>query len=65
MLVRSIDELEEHARLRREGPVLQLFERLAPEYRLKWVEPPRSVARAGGSGIGASRPLPRVPANVP
>jgi len=29
------------------------------------VEPPRSVARAGRSGIGASRPLPRVPANVP
>jgi FlaA1/EpsC-like NDP-sugar epimerase len=33
MLVRSIDELEENARLRREDRVLQLLERLVPEYR--------------------------------
>jgi hypothetical protein len=29
------------------------------------VEPPRSVARAATSGIGASSPLPCVPAKVP
>ena len=33
ILVRSIDELEEHARLRREDRVLQLLVRLVPEYR--------------------------------
>jgi FlaA1/EpsC-like NDP-sugar epimerase len=32
MLARSIDELEEHARRRRENRVLQLLERLVPEY---------------------------------
>jgi FlaA1/EpsC-like NDP-sugar epimerase len=33
MLARSVDELEEHARARREERVLQLLERLVPEYR--------------------------------
>jgi FlaA1/EpsC-like NDP-sugar epimerase len=33
MLARSIDELEEHARRRREDRVLRLLERLVPEYR--------------------------------
>ncbi|MGH7060401.1 MAG: polysaccharide biosynthesis protein, partial [Stellaceae bacterium] len=33
MLARSIDELEENARARREERVLQLVERLVPEYR--------------------------------
>ena len=33
MLARSIDELEEHARARREERVLQILERLVPEYR--------------------------------
>jgi FlaA1/EpsC-like NDP-sugar epimerase len=33
MLARSIDELEEHARARHEERVLQLLERLVPEYR--------------------------------
>jgi FlaA1/EpsC-like NDP-sugar epimerase len=33
MLVRSIDELEENARLRREDRVVRLLERLLPEYR--------------------------------
>jgi FlaA1/EpsC-like NDP-sugar epimerase len=33
MLARSIDELEEHARARRDERVLQLLERLVPEYR--------------------------------
>jgi hypothetical protein len=33
MLARSIDELEEHSRARRQERVLQLLERLAPEYR--------------------------------
>jgi FlaA1/EpsC-like NDP-sugar epimerase len=33
MLVRSIDELEENARLRREDRVVRLLERLVPEYR--------------------------------
>jgi hypothetical protein len=33
ILVRSIDELEEHVRLRREDRVLQLLARLVPEYR--------------------------------
>jgi O-antigen biosynthesis protein WbqV len=32
MLARSIDELEEHARRRREDRLLQLLERLVPEY---------------------------------
>ena len=33
MLARSIDELEENARTRREERMLQLLERLVPEYR--------------------------------
>jgi hypothetical protein len=33
MLARSIDELEEHARAGREERLLQLLERLVPEYR--------------------------------
>jgi FlaA1/EpsC-like NDP-sugar epimerase len=33
MLARAIDELEEHARARRSARVLQLLERLVPEYR--------------------------------
>jgi FlaA1/EpsC-like NDP-sugar epimerase len=33
MLVRSIDELEDNARLRREDRVVRLLERLVPEYR--------------------------------
>jgi FlaA1/EpsC-like NDP-sugar epimerase len=41
MLARAIDELEEHARARRDARVLQLLERLVPEYR-------RSAARPGG-----------------
>jgi FlaA1/EpsC-like NDP-sugar epimerase len=42
MLVRSIDEIEEHARARREERLLQLLERLVPEYR-------RSTARPGSA----------------
>ena len=33
MLARSIDELEEHARLRHMERALQLLDRLVPEYR--------------------------------
>jgi hypothetical protein len=33
MLARSIDEIEENARARREERVLQLVARLVPEYR--------------------------------
>jgi hypothetical protein len=33
MLARSIEELEDHARLRREDRVLQLLEQVVPEYR--------------------------------
>ena len=46
MLVRSIDELEEYARLRREDRVLGLFERLVPEYRRSTPGP--SAAAASG-----------------
>jgi FlaA1/EpsC-like NDP-sugar epimerase len=42
MLARSIDELEEHSRARRSERVLQLLERLVPEYR-------RSAAQAGAA----------------
>jgi FlaA1/EpsC-like NDP-sugar epimerase len=42
MLARSIDELEEHARARREERVLQLLDRLVPEYR-------PFTARSGGA----------------
>ena len=46
MLVRSIDELEEYARLRREDRVLGLLERLVPEYRRSAHGP--SAAAASG-----------------
>jgi FlaA1/EpsC-like NDP-sugar epimerase len=46
MLVRSLDELEENARLRREERVLQLLERLVPEYRR--ATPGRRVTAALG-----------------
>ena len=46
MLVRSIDELEEYARLRREDRVLGLLERLVPEYRRSTPRP--SAAAASG-----------------
>ncbi|MBV8334752.1 MAG: polysaccharide biosynthesis protein [Alphaproteobacteria bacterium] len=45
MLARSIDELEEQARLRREDRVLQLLEQVVPEYRRSAPEP-----RAAASG---------------
>jgi O-antigen biosynthesis protein WbqV len=47
MLVRSIDELDEHARLRREDRVLQLLQRLVPEYR-RSTPGPSAVAASGG-----------------
>jgi O-antigen biosynthesis protein WbqV len=47
MLARAIDELEENARARREERVLQLLERLVPEYR-RATPGPRGVAAAGG-----------------
>ena len=46
MLARSIDELEENARARREERVLQLLGRLVPEYR----RPPPRPSRAAVSG---------------
>jgi hypothetical protein len=46
MFVRSINELEEHARLRREDRVLQLLERPVPEYRRSAHGP--SAAAASG-----------------
>jgi FlaA1/EpsC-like NDP-sugar epimerase len=46
MLARSIDELEEVARARREERVLQLLERLVPEYRSS--TPGRRAAASGG-----------------
>jgi O-antigen biosynthesis protein WbqV len=45
MLARSIDELEEHARLRHVDRALQLLERLVPEYRRSTPGP-----RAAASG---------------
>ncbi len=48
MLARSIDELEEHARARREERVLQLLDRLVPEYR-------PFTARSGGA-VGSKLP---------
>ena len=45
MLARSIDELEEHARLRHVDRALQLLERLVPEYRRSALGP-----RAAASG---------------
>src|SRR6516225_5608593 len=47
MLVRSIDELEENARLRREDRVLQLLERLVREYR-RSTRGPSAAAASGG-----------------
>ena len=47
MLARSIDELEEVARSRREERVLQLLERLVPEYRRATLGPPTAVASGG------------------
>jgi FlaA1/EpsC-like NDP-sugar epimerase len=46
MLARSIDELEETARCRREERVLQILERLVPEYRRG--EPERCATAASG-----------------
>ena len=46
MLARSIDELEENARSRREERVLQLLARLVPEYR-RSTPRPRGVAASG------------------
>ncbi len=46
MLARSIDELEETARSRREERVLQILERLVPEYR-RAPSPPSTAAIAG------------------
>ncbi len=47
MLARAIDELEDNARSRREERVLQLLERLVPEYR-RATPRPRGVAVSGG-----------------
>ena len=47
MLARSIDELEENARSRREERVLQLLERLVPEYR-RTTSGPSTAAVSGG-----------------
>ena len=47
MLARSIDELEENARARREERVLQLLGRLVPEYR-RITRGPSSAAASGG-----------------
>jgi hypothetical protein len=46
MLARSIDELEENARSRREQRLLQILERLVPEYRRSTPRP--SAAASGG-----------------
>jgi len=47
MLARAIDELEDNARSRREERVLQLLERLVPEYR-RATPGPRAAAASGG-----------------
>ena len=47
MLVRSIDELEENARARREERVLQILERLVPEYRRTAPRPGAAAASTG------------------
>ena len=47
MLARSIDELEENARLRREERVLQILERLVPEYRRSTLGPSAAAASGG------------------
>jgi O-antigen biosynthesis protein WbqV len=46
MLVRSLDEIEENARMRREERVMQLLERLVPEYR-RATPGARAVAASG------------------
>ena len=46
MLARSIDELEEKARARREERVLQILERLVPEYRRRPARPSAAAASA-------------------
>ncbi len=46
LLARSIAELDETARLRHEERVLQLLERLVPEYR-RSISPPRPAAASG------------------
>jgi O-antigen biosynthesis protein WbqV len=48
MLARSIDELEENARARREERVLQILERLVPEYRRRTTSAPSTAAVSGG-----------------
>jgi FlaA1/EpsC-like NDP-sugar epimerase len=47
MLARSIDELEENARSRREERVLQILERLVPEYRRSKPGPRAAIASGG------------------
>jgi FlaA1/EpsC-like NDP-sugar epimerase len=47
MLARSIDELEENARARREERVLQILERLVPEYRRSIPGPSAAAASVG------------------
>ena len=47
MLARSIDELEENARARREERLLQLLARLVPEYR-RTTSGPSTAAVSGG-----------------
>jgi FlaA1/EpsC-like NDP-sugar epimerase len=47
MLARSIDELEENARARRDERLLQLLRRLVPEYR-RSTSGPRAAAASGG-----------------
>jgi FlaA1/EpsC-like NDP-sugar epimerase len=47
MLARSIDELEENARARRDERLLQLLGRLVPEYR-RSTSGPRAAAASGG-----------------
>jgi FlaA1/EpsC-like NDP-sugar epimerase len=46
MLARSIDELEENARSRREERVLQILERLVPEYHRRQAQPSAAAASA-------------------
>jgi O-antigen biosynthesis protein WbqV len=47
MLARSIDELEENARARREERVVQILERLVPEYRRSTLGPSAAAASGG------------------
>jgi len=47
MLVRAIDEIGENARLRREDRVMQLLERLVPEYRRPAAGPPAAAVSGG------------------